>query len=251
MRLYNELAEFYFEIEAQHRDIERDIDIVRSLLLKKETPAILDLGCGTGEHLNQLKRYGVKCTGIDNSAAMLAVARKRFPRDIEFEDSDLRTFDYYSRFDLIMSLFGSMDYLIEDSDVDSLFWNTWRAMKPDGYGLFEVWNSYPIRKIKSKPMSPVSQIKYEDKFISRHRGFNMLESGEKTVVKVDYRYEVQTKEKTESYEDSHVMRAFSPEEIEAFLKQNGFIIRRTFANSGKEPYRENSNKMLIIFQKKF
>ncbi len=250
MKLYRELAEFYFDIESQHRKIEQDIDIIRSLLMRKESPTVLDLGCGTGEHLNRLKRYGVHCTGIDNSDAMLAVAKKRFPRDITFENSDLRSFDYYSRFDLVMSLFGSMDYLIEDDEVDSLFWNTWRAMKPDGYGLFELWNADPVRKIGNKPMSPVSQSKHGHSFISRHRGFSMIDSEERTVVKVNYHYEVQKKDSVEIYDDTHVMRAFTPREIEAFLNQNGFALKNIFANSAKEPYRENSNKMLIIFQKK-
>jgi hypothetical protein len=45
------------------------------------------------------------------------------------------------------------------------------------------------------------------------------------------------------------MRAFTLEEITAFIKSNGFEIRNVFANSLKEKFNENSNKMLIIFQK--
>jgi|GEM_PF-207341 len=250
MRLYNDLAEYYFQIESQHRTIESDIDLVRSFLLRKEYPTVLDLGCGTGEHLNSLKKYGIKCTGIDSSEEMLKTAKKRYPTGISFEHADLRNFDYYSRFDLVMSLFGSMDYLIEDEDVDKLFWNTWRAMKPDGLGVFEIWNSAPVKKIRNKPVTPISQTLYEGTFISRHRGFTLLESeNPRTVVQVDYRYDVQTGNDVKSFEDRHVMRAFSFSEINTFLNKNGFAVENIYANSRLEPLNVNSNKMLVIFKK--
>ncbi len=250
MKLYNELAEYYFQIESQHRDIKSDIDLIRSFLFRKESPTLLDLGCGTGEHLNALKKYGIKCTGIDNSKSMLQVAQKRFPEGIIFEYGDLRDFDYYSRFDIVVSLFGSMDYMIDDDDVDKLFWNTWRSMKADGYGIFEIWNSEPVKKIKHKPLSAVSKILYNGAFIERHRGFQLVENDEhRTVVKVDYRYNLQKGNELISLEDTHEMRAFSYSEITSFLTGNGFKIKEIYANSQLEPYNANSNKMLVIFKK--
>ena len=77
MKLYSELAEYYFSIEANHREIENDIILIRSYLNGLDQPSILDLGCGTVEHLNSLKKFGVRGVGIDSSSAMLDVAKKK------------------------------------------------------------------------------------------------------------------------------------------------------------------------------
>ena len=184
MKLYHELAEYYFSIESSHRNIKNDISLIRSLIRDRKSPSILDLGCGTGEHLNLLSRYGIKCIGIDNSEDMLKIARKRFRGNIEFIKMDITEFDYYDEFDVIISLFGSINYLIEDSKFHKALWNTWKALKPDGIGLFEIWNSIPIQNIKEKNISPISTTKYNDTFIERERGYHLISNIGKTIAEV-------------------------------------------------------------------
>ncbi len=249
MKLYSELAEYYFSIESNHREIQNDIILIRSYLNGLELPSVLDLGCGTGEHLNALKKFGVRGVGIDSSPEMLEVAQKRYPSGIEFINKSFSSFDYYNEFDAILCLFGSMVYLLNDKDVDNFFWNTWRALKPGGIGIFELWHSTPVKKIKSRPITHVSRTNYGDVIIERERGFNLIEESKRTIVKVDYIYKVLSPGYSNTYSDTHIMRSFTLEEISAFIKSNGFEIKSVFANSLKEKFNENSNKMLIIFQK--
>ncbi len=249
MKLYGELAEYYFSIESNHRDIQNDINLIRSYLHGLDRPSIIDLGCGTGEHLNALKKFGVRCVGIDSSREMLEIASRRYPSGIEFLVKNFTGFDYYNEFDAALCLFGSMVYLLNDRDVDNFFWNTWRSLKPGGYGIFEVWNSIPIQKIKTKPLAHVSQTKCDDTVIERERGFSLIENIGRTIVKVDYHYRITSPGSSKTVDDTHIMRSFTLDEISAFIKSNGFTIRNVFANTLKEKFNENSNKMLIIFQK--
>jgi len=249
MKLYSDLAEYYFSIESNHREIQNDINLIRSYLNGLEQPSILDLGCGTGEHLNALKKFGVRGVGIDSSPYMLDVAKERYPSGIDFINKSFISFDFYNEFDAIICLFGSMVYLLNDKDVDNFFWNTWRALKPGGIGIFEVWHSTPICKIRNKPLTHVSSTKYDNIIIERERGFNIIEETKRTIVKVEYIYNVLSPGSSDSYSDSHIMRAFALDEISAFIKSNGFEIKNVFANSLKEKFNENSSKMLIIFQK--
>ncbi len=249
MRLYRELAEYYFAIESNHRNILYDINLIRNHLTNYENPSILDLGCGTGEHLNAIKQLGIKkCVGIDNSAEMLAIAKERYPEAIKFLNMNFRSFDFYQEFDIIISLFGSIAYITNDRDVDSFFWNTWRAMKPGGTGIFEIWNSIPIRKIRSKPLSHVSRTIYQDVIIERERGFELIDES-RSITEVNYRYRIHSKKGSLIYNDTHTMRAFTLDEVRTFIKDNGLIFNEVYANSKKEPFTENSNKMLVIFQK--
>jgi SAM-dependent methyltransferase len=249
MKLYKELAEYYFAIESNHRNIVFDIQFINSYLSKYQNPSVLDIGCGTGEHLDSIKKLGVqKCVGIDNSPEMLQIARERFPDGIKFINMNFKSFDFYQEFDLVISLFGSIAYLINDKDMDMLFWNTWKSMKSGATGIFEIWNSIPVQKIKNKPLSHVSTTKYQDLVIERERGFELINKT-KSIAEVNYRYIVSSPKGTLLYTDTHTMRAFSIDELKSFIKNNGLILTDVFANSKKEPFTENSNKMLIVFKK--
>ena len=102
---------------------------------------------------------------------MIVVAGRRYQNDVEFHTKDMKDIDFYNEFDAVISLFGSINYLKDDSDIELLLWNIWRAMKSDGCGLIELWNSVPIRKIKEKKISPVSTTVYEDTTITPRKGF--------------------------------------------------------------------------------
>ena len=249
MKLYRELAEYYFAIESNHRSILHDIHLIHSYLKNYDDPSILDLGCGTGEHLDAISRLGVKkCVGIDNSAEMLAVAHERFPGNIRFLNRNFKSFDFYQEFDVVTSLFGSIAYITNDRDIDTFFWNTWRAMKPGGTGIFEIWNSVPVKKIRSKPMSHVSRTAYGDVIIERERGFELINEA-KSIAQVSYRYRITSHKGTLTYNDTHTMRSFTLGEVKKIIQDNGLMLINVYANSKKEEFTENSNKMIIIFRK--
>lgn len=50
---------------------------------------VLDVGCGTGAHSAELLRRGAVVTGIDKSAGLLAIARKRLGRAVALHHHDL------------------------------------------------------------------------------------------------------------------------------------------------------------------
>ncbi|MCX8123299.1 MAG: class I SAM-dependent methyltransferase [Spirochaetes bacterium] len=249
MKLYHDLAEYYFTIEKCHRNITDDINLISELASNIKNPALLDLGCGTGEHLGELSKKGFVCTGIDNSKSMLTYAKLRFPNAANFLLSDITSFDFFEDFDVIISLFGSFDYMIVDEDVDKVLWNTWQALKNNGFCLFEIWNAIPVREIKEKPLTTVSRVHYKNLIIERQRGFTLMPDNSKTIAEVNYLYTISDGTTIQHITDKHVMRAFFKEEIEGFLMANGFKIVNIFANSKKEPFIKTSNKLLIHFIK--
>ncbi len=249
MKLYHDLAEYYFTIEKCHRDINDDIHLLKELAANIQNPVLLDLGCGTGEHLSELYKNGFLCTGLDNSKNMLTYAKLRFPNAANFILSDITSFEFFEEFDIVISLFGSFDYMINDEDVDRVLWNTWKALKNNGFGLFEIWNAIPVREIKEKPLTTVSSVKYKNLTIERQRGFTLIPDNNKTIAEVDYIYTISDGNSTRQLKDKHIMRAFLKEEIEGFLHNNGFKIINIYANSKKETFTKTSNKLLIHFEK--
>jgi len=249
MKLYHELAEYYFSIESSHRSFNDEISFIRSFLPANAVPSLLDLGCGTGEHLGRLTHYGVTCTGIDSSEDMLSFARMRFPTGIDFLSGSMTDIDYYDNFDLVMSLFGSFNYMIEDRQVDAALWNIRRAMKHNGTGILEIWNTVPLEKIGGKDLSRVSVTEYRGKKIERERGFKLLGGNGMNRVEVNYRYRISDSGGSRSFSDRHVMRTFMRAEIEGFMRENGLSLREIYSSYEKELLRENSSRMILVFEK--
>jgi ubiquinone/menaquinone biosynthesis C-methylase UbiE len=65
---------------------------------------VLDVGCGTGAHLDAYVESGAVCTGVDMSPAMLAVARERLGTTATLDVADATNLPYGDgSFDLTFS----------------------------------------------------------------------------------------------------------------------------------------------------
>lgn len=70
-----------------------------------EGMSILDVGCGTGSHLELYQRYKCNLYGIDLSPSMLEIARERLGDTAEFELGNAINMPYEdNKFDLVISM---------------------------------------------------------------------------------------------------------------------------------------------------
>ena len=77
---------------------------IRMFRPKKEM-SILDVGCGTGSHLELYQRFGCNLFGIDLSPAMLEVARARLGDSAQLELGDATRMSFEDhKFDLVISM---------------------------------------------------------------------------------------------------------------------------------------------------
>jgi len=75
---------------------------------------VLDLGCGSGEPMAAyMLARGMRVTGVDPSAALLALARSRFPQ-ARWVAGDMRTLELGMRFDAILA-WDSLFHLTRDA----------------------------------------------------------------------------------------------------------------------------------------
>ena len=95
--------------------------------------SLLDVGCGTGRHLELLReRYEVE--GLDINPTMLEAARERCP-DVTFHEADMADFDLGSRFDVVMCLFSSIGYVRTEARLRSAVLCMRRHLNPGGFCL--------------------------------------------------------------------------------------------------------------------
>lgn len=71
------------------------------LVTRRRPRQVLDVGCGTGRVAVELARRGTAVVGVDRSASMLAVARRRGP-EICWIEADMCEVDLGRRFDLVL-----------------------------------------------------------------------------------------------------------------------------------------------------
>lgn len=105
--------------------------------LTPENTHILDLCCGTGQLAETLGEQGYHITGIDGSDKMLAYARKRAP-NATFILADARDFQLEPKFDVVFSLFDSLNHLMSIDDLGLALFNVHAALKPGGVFVFDL-----------------------------------------------------------------------------------------------------------------
>lgn len=75
---------------------------------------ILDVGCGTGSHLELYQRYDCNLYGLDLSPSMLEVARTRLENKAQLDIGNATNMPYEdSKFDLIISMLSLHEMTVE------------------------------------------------------------------------------------------------------------------------------------------
>jgi SAM-dependent methyltransferase len=121
-------------------DFAADAAAVHGLVQRTNRGArtLLDVGCGTGLHLAQLRQW-YDVAGVDRSSSMLAVARSRLGRDVLLQPADMRDFDLERQFDVVTCLFSSIGYLTNDDDLRHAFQRFADHLTPGGVLVVDGW----------------------------------------------------------------------------------------------------------------
>jgi ubiquinone/menaquinone biosynthesis C-methylase UbiE len=110
-RLYHSHAEVYDRIYSW-KNYEKDARRVHEIAERHRRShgrKLLDVACGTGHHIETLRRW-YDCVGVDLSSEMLSIARRRLP-GIRFVQGDMRDLQLPDRFDVVTCLFSAIGYL--------------------------------------------------------------------------------------------------------------------------------------------
>lgn len=98
---------------------------------------LLDVACGTGAHLVELRRW-YTVQGIDLSPAMLAVARPRLG-DVPLRVADMRTLDLGRTFEAVICLFSSIGYVTDPAEMHSTIGRLAAHVAPGGVLILDGW----------------------------------------------------------------------------------------------------------------
>ncbi len=105
--------------------------------IQREARTLLDVACGTGRHLAELKAdFAIE--GADLNDELLALARARLP-DVPLHQVDMRNFDLRKTFDVVTCLFSAIGYLTTRDDLSAAIAAMARHVAPGGLLIVEPW----------------------------------------------------------------------------------------------------------------
>jgi SAM-dependent methyltransferase len=137
--MYRDLAEYYDRIyhRKDYRSSTAQLVALARRFGRSGARRWLDVACGTGRHLELLRRrYDV--VGLDLSEPMLHVARRRLP-GVRLVRGDMRSFELGERFDVVSCLFSAIGYLRSEAEILRAFRTFAHHLVPGGVVLVEPW----------------------------------------------------------------------------------------------------------------
>lgn len=216
---YDLSSEVYDRVYAW-KDYRREAVRVHQLVRRygvDPSRTLLDVCCGTGEHLRYLRRW-YRCTGVDASPAMLAVARSKLPR-LRFVRGRMQTFRLGERFDVILCLFSAIGYVRSHADLVRTLRNFGRHLRPGGIVLVEPWltpNVYRAGGIHVQqygtPEAPIVRV-----------NTHLLRKGRSVM---DFHYLLGDGDEVRYWVERHDMALLGPDETRRAFERAGLRVRR-------------------------
>jgi SAM-dependent methyltransferase len=99
--------------------------------------SLLDVGCGTGRHLEQLQRW-YSGEGLDLDPQMVTIAQGRLP-GVTVHRADMVDFDIPRRFDVITCLFSAIGYVRTLERLRAAVAQMARHLRPGAPLIMEPW----------------------------------------------------------------------------------------------------------------
>ena len=213
---------------------------------------VLELACGSGRLTIPLAKAGLNITGMDISEEMLQLAKLKASKagiSTSFIQGDMRSFDLGEKFKFIFIPAPSLSHLHKREEIEDCLSCVRRHLAEEGRFLLELFNS-SVRMLarESGRRYPVGQ--YEDPkagsqvFVTEEVGYDS--ASQVNHIQWFFRNEGRDDEVMLSFE----MKQFFPQEMDALLWYNGFLIERKYGNYNEEEFSRDAWKQLIICHSK-
>jgi ubiquinone/menaquinone biosynthesis C-methylase UbiE len=214
--LYRELAKYYDKI-YQWKDYTIETEKIKELIKQFKTTSgnsLLEVGCGTGHHIQHLQDT-YQCTGVDLNEEILLVAREKHP-NTEFVQANMVNMDLGRSFDVITCLFSSIGYVKTYSNLEKTLNGFSRHLFNEGVAIIEPWFTKDVYSV-GRPSITV----YEDDDLKIAR-VSVSEIADIVSV-MDMHYLIAERgKKVKHYVDRHELGLFEVDKTLEIMKGAGF-----------------------------
>jgi len=236
---FDDLYLKYFLLSQNEERTKAQVDFIETFFNKGSY--LLDAGCGIGRHSIELARRGFKVLGVDFNKQYIEIANQTKEKEnlnnIDFEVADIRALNKVNEFDGVLSLWSSFGYFDDDTN-DLILKNFFNALKEGGKVIIDVENRDYILKFFIRE---TFKEKEDGVFILERRKFDPV-----TSVVTTHRYIIGQNLKKDYIRR---IRIYSLTELIYMLKKIGFKNFQYFGGYSKEPFKTESERIILIGEK--
>jgi SAM-dependent methyltransferase len=212
--MYQQSAAIYDAVATQRHDYAKEAERLHEVIQEHKRTAgnrLLDVACGTGAHWPfLLPHYAI--SGLDQSAAMLAIASQRHPK-VPLHQDDLENFDLGQRFDIVTCLGSAIGYAKTAPRMRQAIQTMAGHLIPGGVLIVEPWFS-PAQWEDGRLAAEL----IDDPALKIARMLVSSLDATGSISTLDMHYLVATPQGVESFTERHDMGLFTQSEYErAFI----------------------------------
>jgi SAM-dependent methyltransferase len=219
-----------------HRDAEearQAVELFREIASPQPGSRLLDLACGAGRHLRELRAAGLEATGLDLSLTLLRAARSGAGND-PLVRGDMRELPFSSRsFGGLTSFFTSFGYFAKASDDRKVVQEMARVLAPGGTFMLDFLNASRVRE---------DLVPEDCRVVEGRRVVQVREIQGGVVVK---RIRIEPVEGGPSRHFEERVRLYSCEELETLLAGYGLATTARFGDYEGAPYSGRSPRLIL------
>ncbi len=246
----------YFYINGQHYDyMIKSRQAYNSVpfyvkCAKKFGSPVLELASGTGRITIPIAKEGLSVIGLDFSEKMLDQAIRKSKEsilNIEWVKGDMTNFSLNKKFSTIIMPGAAMNWIVDNKSIENCLICVKKHLTQKGRFIFDVFN--PDLDILQRNGSKIYPM-YE--YPNPDGEETVCVTGSNTYDKVS---QINYFNSYYKFEDKKIvkelkLRMFFPQELDALLYYNGFIIDNKYGTFEEEPFNSDSNQQIIICHKK-
>ncbi|MFX1415281.1 MAG: class I SAM-dependent DNA methyltransferase [Promethearchaeota archaeon] len=215
--VYKIMAKYYDHMYSW-KDYESETQRLHEIVQKYKTSPgkdLLDVGCGTGGHIEYLKKY-YEVSGLDLSEEMLAVAKEKH-KDVPFICANMTSMKLNHKYDVITSLFGSISHLTTQEELIDAIRSFSMYTRQGGVIIIE---PFVTRETVRPESLGINCVNLPDVKIARvNRG--RLEGN---IAYLDFHFLIATKNGVEHLFDPSPMGVFPRAVFNDIMEDNGFDV---------------------------
>ena len=249
----------YYYINGQHYDYMINARNSHSIYesvpfyvkqVKKYGGPVLELACGTGRITIPIAKEEIPIVGLDFSARMLTQARKNSKKDnleIEWIEADMTNFSLSRNFSVIIMPGAAMNWVLENREIENCLSCVKKHLISGGKFIFNVFNPN-LEILQRDPLKKYNMYEYPNP-----NGDGIVEVTESNsydkATQINYvnsYYNIENNEIVKKLK----LRIIFPQELDALLYYNGFIIDHKYGAYDEEPFNSDSNWQIVICHKK-
>ncbi len=244
---YEIIAGLYDYI-MRHVDYQRWYEYI-DRILRRHLPGgarVLEIACGTGIMLEKLNRGGWQAFGMDKSPRMLEIAQNRlysFDHEPRLFAADMRQFCLSRPVDAVLCLYDSINYCLNEAELEATFSNIASALRPGGLFIFDVVTLRNCRHhfYEFQEYDTASGLDYVRR--AHFDPHSQVQINTFTVSPVD--------DPEQQYEEEHHQKIYRLRTLKTVLQDKaGFVVSGLYDGFSRRPGSERSNRVHFIAEKK-